>query len=100
MSLLPTAEPVPLTTDADGIMRVGSTRVTLDTIVAAFHEGMTAEGIVEQYPSLQLGEVYFVLGYYLRHRADVDEYLRQRQQSAAEVRRENESHFEPTSVRE
>ncbi len=94
------AEPVPLTTDADGVIRVGTTRVTLDTIVAAFHEGLTAEGIVEQYPSLQLADVYSVIAYYLHHRAEVDRYLRERQQSEADVRRDNEALFDPTGVRE
>ncbi len=94
------AEPIPLTTDTDGVIRVGSTRVTLDTIVAAFHEGLTAEGIVEQYPSLQLADVYSVIAYYLHHRAEIDRYLRERQQSAADVRRDNEARFDPTGVRE
>jgi uncharacterized protein (DUF433 family) len=93
------AEPVPLTTDTDGIIRVGSTRVTLDTIVAAFHEGMTAEGIVEQYPSLGLADVYSVIAYYLHHRVEVDQYLGKRQKAAADVRRDNETRFEPTGVR-
>jgi hypothetical protein len=35
--------PVPLEVDADGVVRVGGTRVTLDTIVDAFREGATAE---------------------------------------------------------
>ncbi len=36
-------KPIPLETDADGVVRVGGTRVTLDTVVAAFKEGATAE---------------------------------------------------------
>jgi len=65
MSLLVTAEVVPLASDADGVVRVGFSRVSLDTVVAAFREGMTPEGIVEQYPSLQLAAVYSVIGYVL-----------------------------------
>lgn len=38
--------------DADGVVRVAGTRVTLDTVVAAFEEGATAEEIAQQYPSL------------------------------------------------
>jgi uncharacterized protein (DUF433 family) len=100
MSLSVTAEPVPLVSDADGVVRVGSTRVTLDTVVAAYREGMTAEGIVEQYPSLRLADVYSVLGYYLGHRDEVEAYLRDRQRLAADVRRENEARFDPAGVRE
>ncbi len=49
-----TTAPIPLSSDTDGVLRVGDSRVTLDTVVAAFREGMTPEGIVEQYPSLEL----------------------------------------------
>jgi uncharacterized protein (DUF433 family) len=100
MSLPVTAEPVPLRADVDGVVRVGSTRVTLDTVVAAFLDGMTPEGIVEQYPSLRLAEVYKVIGYILSHPEDVETYLRERQRRAAEVRRENEARFDPAGVRD
>jgi uncharacterized protein (DUF433 family) len=99
MTLVVTAEPMPLATDADGTVRIGSTRVTLDTVVAAFREGMTTEGIVEQYPSLRLPDVYLVIGYILNHQEEVDTYLHARQQLAAESRRENEARFDPTGVR-
>ena len=70
------AEPVPLVLDVDGVARIGGTRVTLDTLVAAFEEGATAEEIAHQYPSLQLADIYSVIGYYSRRRQDVDTYLR------------------------
>jgi hypothetical protein len=54
-TLLIETEPIPLEADADGVVRVGGTRVTLDTVVAAFKDGATAEEIVYQYPSLSLG---------------------------------------------
>jgi len=43
MTLLIATEPIPLEADAYGVVRVGKTRVTLDTVVAAFVEGATAE---------------------------------------------------------
>ena len=58
---------VPLAMGADGVIRVSGTRVTLDTVLAAFREGATAEEIVQQYPSLALADVYQVIGYALRH---------------------------------
>jgi uncharacterized protein (DUF433 family) len=100
MSLLITAEPVPLASDADGVVRVGSSRVTLDTVVAAFREGMTPEGIVEQYPSLRLADVYSVIGYVLTHAEAVATYLEGRRRLADEVRRENEACFDPVGVRD
>ena len=99
MSLVLTAEPPPLTTDPDGVIRIAGTRVTLDTVVACFLDGVTADGIAEQYPSLQLGDVYAVIGYYLRRRADVDEYLAARERLADDVKRENESRFSPVGLR-
>lgn len=100
MSLLLTAETAPLISDADGVVRVGSSRVTLDTVVAAFREGMTPEGIVEQYPSLELAEVYSVIGYVLSHADEVETYLHDRQHIAAAVRRENEERFDPAGIRD
>jgi uncharacterized protein (DUF433 family) len=100
MTLLVASAQVPLINDADGVVRVGGTRVTLDTVVAAFREGLTAEEIVNQYPSLHLADVYLVIGYFLSHQAEVDAYLQVRQQQAAESCRENETRFDPVGIRE
>lgn len=100
MPLVATTEVVPLQTDSDGVMRIQGTRVTLDTVIIAFQEGATAEEIVQQYPSLRLADVYSVIAYYLNWRPEVDAYLRERQQHAAEVRAENELRFNPTGIRE
>jgi uncharacterized protein (DUF433 family) len=92
-------DPLPLQTDRDGVIRIGGTRVTLDTLVAAFLEGAAAEEIVQQYPSLNLADVYAVIGYYLRRRTEVDSYLRQRSEQAKQVQEENERRFDPTGIR-
>jgi uncharacterized protein (DUF433 family) len=93
------AEPVPLRLDAGGVVRVGGTRVPLDTVVAAFHDGATAEEIVQQYPTLDLGDVYAALAYYLRHRPEVDAYLEERGRQREAVRAENEARFDPRGIR-
>ena len=100
MSLMVTPEPVPLVADRDGVMRVGGTRITLDTVVAAFREGATAEEIAQQYPSLRLADVYAVIGYYLRHQSAVDNYLQEWRQQAIKVRQSNEARFDPAGVRD
>lgn len=92
-------EPAPLVTGSDGVVRVLGTRVTLDTVVAAFQEGATPEEIWSQYPSLALGNVYAVIAYYLRHQDDVEQYLVRRQADAETICRENESRFQPGGVR-
>jgi len=78
---------VPLSRDEHGVVRVGGTRVTLDTVLAAFQDGSTAEEIVDHYPSLKLADVYSVIGYYLNHRQEVDEYLQRQRGLAEEARR-------------
>ncbi|MBI3361083.1 MAG: DUF433 domain-containing protein [Chloroflexi bacterium] len=100
MTLFATTEQIPLTTDADGVIRVGSTRVTLDTVVSAFNDGATAEEIAQQYSSLNLADIYAVIGYYLRRRPEVEVYLLERQEKAARIRRQNEERFDPHGIRE
>lgn len=90
----------PLEPDEEGVIRIGGTRVTLDTVVAAFQEGATAEEIVYQYPSLELADVYAALAYYLQHRSQVETYLRQRQKQRDEIRSENEARFDPRGIRD
>ncbi len=93
-------EIIPLTTDKDGVIRVSSTRVTLDTIVAAFAEGATAEEIAYQYPVVPLGDIYAVIGYYLHRKEQVDQYLKSREILTNEVRKKNEAKFNATGIRE
>jgi uncharacterized protein (DUF433 family) len=69
----------PLHADAHGVLRIGATRVSLDSVLAAFHAGSTPEEIAQQFPSIELADIYDVVAYYLRHRADVDGYLAARQ---------------------
>lgn len=94
------SEPLPLKADPDGVVRVGGTRVTLDTVIAAFNEGATPEEIAQQYPSLQLADVYAVIGYYLHRRTEADAYLHQRREQAQQVRQQNEGRFTPAGIRE
>ena len=100
MSLEIAVEPVPLQADADGVVRVGKTRVTLDTVVAAFKDGATAEEIVTEYPSLRLPDVYSVIGYYLRRKDDVEDYLYRRQRISEKVKKQNEGRFDPEGIRD
>jgi uncharacterized protein (DUF433 family) len=95
-----TTERVPIRTDANGVIRVGNTRVTLDTLVAAFDAGATAEEIVQQYTSVALADAYSVTAYYLRHQPEIQTYLVRRQRQAAQVREENERRFDPSGVRD
>ena len=66
-------------TDEHGVMRVGGTGVPLDSVVAGFLQGCSAETIQEQYPSLTLEQVYGAIAFYLGHRSEVDAYLGRQQ---------------------
>ena len=72
---------IPLARDAQGVDRVGGTRVTLDLVVRAFNRGATAEEIVQKYDSLQLRDVYQIIGYYLKHADELTEYFERRSQA-------------------
>jgi uncharacterized protein (DUF433 family) len=99
MSLVIRPEPIPLQVDQDGVVRVCGTRVTLDTVVAAFEQGATAEEIVQQYPTLALPDVYAVLGFYLQRRPEVQAYLEERRQQSKAARKQNPSRLDPGAIR-
>jgi uncharacterized protein (DUF433 family) len=67
----PAAPPV----DQVATVRVGGTRVTLETVVAAFDRGDSPEEIREQFPTLALGDIYAVLTYFVRHSHEVRDYV-------------------------
>lgn len=71
----------------DGGYRVAGTRVSLDSIVYAFLEGQTAEGIAQAFPVLTLEQVYGAIAYYLAHQEAVDEHLAQGRRDFEEKRR-------------
>lgn len=58
MPAIKLVDAIPLAKDAHGVYRVGGTRVTLDIVVRAFNQGATAGEIVQEFPSLQLPDVY------------------------------------------
>ncbi|MBA2450877.1 MAG: DUF433 domain-containing protein [Chloroflexi bacterium] len=139
------ADRVPLSVDAHGRVRVGGTRVTLDTVIGLFRHGRSPEWIAESvcakselqghllpwdayaqwppggglhgprpenrpddpshtlsegFPTVKLADIYTVIGYYLRHRADVDEYLSGRKAEAEALRRQIEAQPGYTESRE
>ncbi len=94
------AKPPPLQKDEDGVFRVGGTRVRLETVLAAFSHGCSAEEILLKYPSLSLTDIYAVITYYLWHRNEVEAYLLERQRLANEARKEIEAVFPPQGIRD
>ena len=64
-------------TQIDGAYRITGTRISLDSVVYAFLNGQTPESIVDSFPLLTLEQVYEAIAFYLAHRTEIDEYLRQ-----------------------
>jgi uncharacterized protein (DUF433 family) len=62
--------------DEHGVMRIGHSRVMLDSIVAGFEQGHSPETLQQQYPTLSLEEVYGAITYYLAHTDEVHAYLK------------------------
>jgi uncharacterized protein (DUF433 family) len=85
---------------ADGVMRVRGTRITVDTVLAAFRDGATAEEIVQQYPSISLADVYQVIGYCLRHSSEIEAYFAQRRETERKTRELNEATWPPAGLRD
>jgi uncharacterized protein (DUF433 family) len=56
---------------------IAGTRVSLDSVVYAFLEGLSPESIVDNFDTLTLEEVYGALAFYLGHRNEIDAYLKQ-----------------------
>jgi len=91
MSFIVQAEAPPLREDASGALRIGDSRVLLELVIRAFQYGATPETIVQRYSTLALADVYAVIGYYLRHRNEIEGYLARREEKAEDVRRRIET---------
>lgn len=89
----------PYVREKNGAFRVGEADVSLDSIVIAFQEGLTADAIQLQYPALALEEVYGAITYYLANQKTVDRYLALQAELWAEVRRSCEVDPSPVVMR-
>jgi uncharacterized protein (DUF433 family) len=93
-------DPVPLRVEENGTIRVGNTRITLDTVIHFYLAGLTAEEIAEQYEALALADVYSAIAYYLHHREDVDRYIEERGRQAEVIRTKIEARQDHSGLRE
>ena len=72
--------------DEAGGIRIGKSRVTLDSLLVAYHNGSAPEEIAVQYSVLPLEEIYSTIAYYLSHRQEIDDYLNERRKKAEKHR--------------
>jgi uncharacterized protein (DUF433 family) len=68
--------------------RIGDSRVSLDSVVYSWLQGDSPETIADNFPALTLEEVYGAIAFYLANQEMIDEYLRQSETRAEEVKQE------------
>ena len=91
MNLILEAIPVPLQDDGHGGLRVGQTRVSLESVWHLHQQGASPAEIVRAFDTLQAADVHAVLAWALAHREAVDAYLKRRGEEAAQIRSELEA---------
>ena len=77
-------------------IRVKGTRVGIETILSDYLDlGLFPEQIATRYRTLTLEQVYAVITYYWRNRAQMDAYLRAVDEEITRQRREQDLHPSP-----
>lgn len=56
-------------------IRLKGHRIDIAHVIRLFNEGMSAERIRQQFPTLSLEQVYATITYYLQHKQEVDDYI-------------------------
>jgi len=80
-----------LTRTSEGVLRITGTRITLDSVIQAFHDGATPEEMCQDFPGLALAHIYSVLAFYLTQQDAVDVYLKEHAQATTLIRQELQS---------
>jgi uncharacterized protein (DUF433 family) len=75
---------------ATGGLRVGQTRVSLESVWHLYQQGASPAEIVQAFDTLHAADVCAMLAWALRHPEDVDAYLKRRDAEAAQVRHQLE----------
>lgn len=86
MAIVETTQAVPLTVTPDGTIRIAGSRVSLDSVIYHYRHGATTEEIALRFPGLRLADIHSCLAYCLNHQQEVDDYLVERERSAAALR--------------
>src|SRR5271156_4770392 len=70
--------------ERDGGYYMAGTRISLDSIVQCFNEGLSPEAILEEFETLTLAQVFGAITFYLENQPAIDAYrLRQKQRFEA-----------------
>ena len=82
----------------DGNYYISGTRISLDSLIHAFHRGESPETICQNFELLHLEEVYGAIAYYLANQTALDAYLLSQGKKWTEGKRSSEPL--PASLRE
>jgi len=100
MDIIIEAEAPPLKQWADGSIRIGNTRVTLDTLISFYNQGESADELAAGFPTVPLADIHATIAYYLKHREHFDAYLAEREKTAADVQAEAEKPVSADGIRD
>ncbi len=76
-------------------IRLRGHRVFVEDVLRYYQEGLSAEQIAQELPSLSLEEIHATLAYYWRNQADVDAYLARVAARAEDAYRRSEAETSP-----
>lgn len=69
---------------------IAGKRISLDSIVYAFHRGQSPESIQRSFPLLTLEEIYGAITFYLANQPEIDEYLKNEEREFEAMRRNSQ----------
>jgi uncharacterized protein (DUF433 family) len=66
---------------------VRGSRVSLDSVVYGFLDGESPETIRDNFPTLNLEQIYGAIAFYLGHQAEINTYLKAKKAAYEDARR-------------
>src|SRR5215831_8673417 len=86
--------------ERDGGYYIAGTRISLDSIVHAFQEGESPEGILRSFPMAgPLVRTYGAITFYLENKDKVEAYLRDQERRWDALRKERSKSTDPVMTR-
>src|SRR5207253_10790348 len=86
MAIVETTQEGPLTVTPDRSIRIAGSRVSLNSVIYNYRRGATAKEIALRFPGLRLADIHSCISYCLNHQDEVDKYLADREEAAADLR--------------
>ncbi|HBB96805.1 MAG TPA: hypothetical protein DC054_15615 [Blastocatellia bacterium] len=100
MATLEQTQTLPFRLTEDGTIRIGDSRVSLDSVIHHYKLGAAAEQIAQKFPALDLADVYATISYYLNNEEAIEEYLRQQEVNGNQIQKaiESDPQYQRTSA--